>query len=151
MRSNHSQMNIIDVKGTPVSVLAAKDGGFFTSDWLHNRKTLELLGIWESVFNPSFNYGEFAIIKSRAGLNNDKLSCLGGKGHRPARHRPSGNFPGQGRALCSEPAVNEDIRPRIPRRPNCATACCAIALGPQPPDHAAGQRPRSREEGKKSR
>ena len=32
------------------------------------------LGIWESVHNPDFNYGGFATIKSRAGLNNYKLS-----------------------------------------------------------------------------
>jgi hypothetical protein len=41
---------------------------------LRNRNTVEFLGIWESVFNPDFNYGEFAIIKSQAGLNSYKLS-----------------------------------------------------------------------------
>ncbi|WP_255156210.1 KilA-N domain-containing protein [Ferruginibacter sp. HRS2-29] len=30
--------------------------------------------MWETVYNPAFNYGEFAIIKSQAGLNNYKLS-----------------------------------------------------------------------------
>ncbi|MFI5162693.1 MAG: KilA-N domain-containing protein [Sphingobacteriales bacterium] len=55
-------------------MLKAKDGDFFISDWLRNRNTVEFLGIWESVYNPAFNYGEFAIIKSQAGLNNYKLS-----------------------------------------------------------------------------
>lgn len=55
-------------------MLKAKDGDFFISDWLRNRNTVEYLGIWESVFNPNFNYGEFAIIKSEVGLNNYKLS-----------------------------------------------------------------------------
>ena len=55
-------------------MLKAKDGDFFISDWLRNRNTIEYLGIWESVFNPNFNYGEFAIIKSQAGLNSYKLS-----------------------------------------------------------------------------
>ena len=55
-------------------MLKAKDGDFFISDWLRNRNTVEYLGIWESVYNPHFNYGEFAIIKSLAGLNNYKLS-----------------------------------------------------------------------------
>ncbi|MFA5203231.1 MAG: KilA-N domain-containing protein [Lentisphaeria bacterium] len=78
----------IEVKGTSVSILAgkdgdyisltdmlrAKDGEFFISDWLRNRNTVEFLGIWESVFNPDFNCGEFAIIKSQAGLNSYKLS-----------------------------------------------------------------------------
>ena len=53
----------------------AKDGDFFISDWLRNRNTVEFLGIWESVYNPVFNYGEFAIIKNQAGLNNYKISA----------------------------------------------------------------------------
>lgn len=78
----------LDVRGTDVTVLTdqkgdfisltdmlkAKDGDFFISDWLRNRNTVEFLGIWESVHNPAFNYGEFAIIKSQAGLNSYKLS-----------------------------------------------------------------------------
>lgn len=55
-------------------MLKAKDGEFFISDWLRNRNTVEYLGIWESVYNPNFNYGEFAVIKSQAGLNSYKLS-----------------------------------------------------------------------------
>jgi hypothetical protein len=55
-------------------MLKAKDGDFFISDWLRNRNTVEFLGIWESVYNTNFNYGEFAIIKSHAGLNNYKIS-----------------------------------------------------------------------------
>ena len=55
-------------------MLKAKDGDFFISDWLRNRNTIEYLGIWESIYNPDFNYGEFAIIKSQAGLNSYKLS-----------------------------------------------------------------------------
>ena len=78
----------IAVQGTAVSIitgkdgdyisltdmLRAKDGDFFISDWLRNRNTVEFLGIWESVFNPAFNYGEFATIKSQAGLNSYKIS-----------------------------------------------------------------------------
>ena len=30
---------------------------------------------WESMSNPDFNYGEFAIIKSKAGLNNIKIKA----------------------------------------------------------------------------
>ena len=75
--------NQILVSGTPITVatiedrdyisltdmLKAKDGDFFISDWLRNRNTVEFLGIWEQIHNPDFNYGEFAIIKSQAGLN----------------------------------------------------------------------------------
>lgn len=55
-------------------MLKSKDGNFFVTDWLRNRNTVEFLGIWEELHNPSFNYGEFAIIKSKAGLNNYKIS-----------------------------------------------------------------------------
>ena len=55
-------------------MLRSKDGEFFISDWLRNRNTIEFLGIWESVHNPLFNYGEFALIKSQAGLNSYKIS-----------------------------------------------------------------------------
>ncbi len=55
-------------------MLKSKDGDFFVSDWLRNRNTIEFLGIWEEIHNPNFNYGEFAIIKSKAGLNSYKIS-----------------------------------------------------------------------------
>lgn len=55
-------------------MLRSKDGDFFITDWLRNRNTLEYLGIWERVHNPTFNYGEFATIKSQAGLNSYKIS-----------------------------------------------------------------------------
>ena len=55
-------------------MLKSKDGDFFVSDWLRNRNTIEFLGIWEELHNPNFNYGEFAIIKSQAGLNSYKIS-----------------------------------------------------------------------------
>ncbi len=61
-------------------MLKAKDGDFFISDWLRNRNTVEYLGIWERIHNPEFNYGEFATIKSQAGLNSYKISV---KRYRP--------------------------------------------------------------------
>lgn len=88
MGTKKAKTNAIDVKGTRVAVvtfedgdyisltdmLRAKDGDFFISDWLRNRNTVEYLGIWESIYNPAFNYGEFATIKSQAGLNSYKIS-----------------------------------------------------------------------------
>lgn len=55
-------------------MLKAKDGDFFISDWLRNRNTVEFLGVWEHIHNPDFNYGEFATIRSKAGLNSYKIS-----------------------------------------------------------------------------
>lgn len=82
----------INVIGTEISITAiddndyisitdmlkAKDGDFFISDWLRNRNTVEFLGIWEQIYNPKFNYGEFATIKSQAGLNSYKISVFRG-------------------------------------------------------------------------
>ena len=79
----------IEVQGAEISILSAadgdfisltdmlkaKNGDFFISDWLRNRNTVEFLGIWESVYNPNFNSGEFAAIKSQVGLNSYKLSA----------------------------------------------------------------------------
>jgi len=55
-------------------MLKSKDGDFFISDWLRNRNTVEYLGIWERIHNPDFNYGEFATIRNKAGLNSYKIS-----------------------------------------------------------------------------
>jgi hypothetical protein len=55
-------------------MLKAKDGDFFVTDWLRNRNTLEYIGIWEQINNPNFNYGEFATIRNKSGLNSFKVS-----------------------------------------------------------------------------
>ena len=89
-KAQRGEMNMakITVKDTPITVvqvnnedyfcltdmLKAKDGDFFITDWLRNRNTLEYIGIWEQVYNPNFNYGEFATIKSQSGLNSFKIS-----------------------------------------------------------------------------
>lgn len=67
---NQNENNYISI----TDMIRAKDGDFFISDWLRNRNTLEYLGAWESLNNPNFNYGEFAAIKDKSGLNNFKIS-----------------------------------------------------------------------------
>ena len=65
--NNNDYISITDM-------IKAKDGEFFISDWLRNRNTLQYLGAWEGMYNPNLNYGEFAIIKDKSGLNNFKIS-----------------------------------------------------------------------------
>lgn len=81
-------MSKIKIKDTEISIvkirdneficltdmMKAKDGDFFITDWLSNRNTLEFIGIWEQINNQDFNYCEFALIKSKSGLNNFKIS-----------------------------------------------------------------------------
>ena len=55
-------------------MLKGKDGEFHIADWLRNRNTLEYIKVWEEMYNPDFNYGEFATIENRAGLNGFKVS-----------------------------------------------------------------------------
>jgi hypothetical protein len=73
-----AEITVIRVKNEDyiclTDMIKVKDGDFFVTDWLRNRNTLEYLGIWEQVNNLAFNYGEFAIIKSKSGLNNFKIS-----------------------------------------------------------------------------
>jgi len=82
MSKKHTNITVLDssITITPddyislTDMLKAKDGDFFISDWLRNRNTIEYIGIWERIHNPDFNYGEFATIKSQAGLNSYKIS-----------------------------------------------------------------------------
>lgn len=43
-------------------------------NWLRNRNTLELLGIWEQLHNPDFNPVEFDGVRKQAGLNSFTLT-----------------------------------------------------------------------------
>ena len=76
-----AKINVKDVEVTVIQIsnedyicitdmIKAKDGEFFVSDWLRNRNTLEYIGIWEQIYNPCFNYGEFAAINELICLSN---------------------------------------------------------------------------------
>lgn len=56
-----TEISVIKVKDEDyislTDMLKSKDGNFFISDWLRNRNTVEFLEIWESIYNPTFNYG----------------------------------------------------------------------------------------------
>ena len=40
---------------------------YIIQNWLRNRNTIEFLGVWESLYNPSFNRVEFDAFRSQAG------------------------------------------------------------------------------------
>ncbi len=44
------------------------------ANWMRNRNTIEFLGIWETIHNPSFNPLEFEGFRKEAGLNAFTLS-----------------------------------------------------------------------------
>ena len=81
----------INVRGTEITVIRRQDEDYISltdiaksrnpehpddliRNWLRNRNTLELLGIWEQLHNPSFNPVEFDGIKKQAGLNSFTLT-----------------------------------------------------------------------------
>ena len=75
---NTTEVSVLNLNGEDyiclTDMMKAKDGEFFVTDWLRNRNTLEYIGIWEKIYNPNFNYGEFAIIRNQSGLNSFKIS-----------------------------------------------------------------------------
>ncbi len=82
----------MEVQGTPITVLSVDKNDYISltdmanakenesraadiiKNWLRNRYTLEFLGTWEQIHNPSFKVVEFDHFKSRAGLPSFVLS-----------------------------------------------------------------------------
>jgi hypothetical protein len=81
----------VSVKGTDITVLVHREEDYISltdiarhrnadhsddliRNWLRNRNTIEFLGIWESLNNPSFNPVEFDGFRLRAGLNSFALT-----------------------------------------------------------------------------
>lgn len=52
----------------------AKRTDYIIQNWLRNRQTIEFLGIWEKLNNPSFNPIEFDGFRNQAGLNSFVLT-----------------------------------------------------------------------------
>ena len=82
----------LEVQGTAITVLSGKDDDYICltdiarhkdaertdyliSNWLRNRNTIEFLGIWERLHNPTFNPIEFDGIRTQAGLNSFILTA----------------------------------------------------------------------------
>ena len=81
----------INVKGTEVTVLLnnevdyisltdiakhkdAENTDTIVQNWLRNRNTVELLGFWETMYNPNFKPLEFEGFRKQAGLNSFVLT-----------------------------------------------------------------------------
>ena len=80
----------ITVKDTSVTIISVNENDYISltdiaryksddptaviGNWLRNRNTIEYLGIWESLYNPSFKPLEFEGFKKEAGLNAFTLS-----------------------------------------------------------------------------
>ncbi|MEN8139046.1 MAG: KilA-N domain-containing protein [Bacteroidota bacterium] len=81
----------VEIKGTEVSVISKKDNDYISitdiaryknpeapadviKNWLRNKNTIELLGLWEQLNNENFKLVEFDQFKTEAGYNHFVLS-----------------------------------------------------------------------------
>jgi hypothetical protein len=74
----------INIEGAEITIISRKEADYISLTdmahsqlqevviikWLSLKSTIEYLGEWEALYNPSFNYTEFGIIKNEAGSNN---------------------------------------------------------------------------------
>ncbi|MDB5089386.1 MAG: DNA-binding protein [Mucilaginibacter sp.] len=81
-------MSKIKVEGVEITILTQNESDFISltdmaksqheniiiTKWLSLKNTIEYLGEWEAMYNPSFNYTDFGTIKNTAGGNNYVLS-----------------------------------------------------------------------------
>lgn len=64
------QINDTDyISLTDIAKFKTTDPFIVVCNWMRNRNTIEYLGIWETLYNPSFKPIEFDRFKSEAGLN----------------------------------------------------------------------------------
>ena len=64
---SHNENDYISL--TDIAKYKSDDPTATVSNWMRNRNTIEYLGIWESLYNPSFNPLEFEGFRKEAGLN----------------------------------------------------------------------------------
>ena len=79
----------ITVKDTEITIISIEERDYISltdmvkgienglaliEKWLRNKNTIEFIGMWEEMYNPSFNSPEFEGIKNSAGLNRFILS-----------------------------------------------------------------------------
>lgn len=85
-----SKKKKIEAKGYEIAVIASNEQDYISltdiakhktdetsaviGNWMRNRNTIEFLGIWETLYNPSFKPLEFEGFKNQAGLNAFTLS-----------------------------------------------------------------------------
>jgi len=90
-KKNMSKQNIMTVKDVNIRTMTVNsidyicitdiakqkneiDPNGVIGNWMRNRNTIEYLGLWETLYNPSFNPLEFEGFRSQAGLNAFTLS-----------------------------------------------------------------------------
>jgi hypothetical protein len=79
---------VINVQGAAINILSKHEEDYISltdmakkfgwedliHNWIRNRNTLEFIGIWEQMYNPSFKGVEFDTFKTEAGLNSFRMT-----------------------------------------------------------------------------
>ena len=70
----HTDITVLSNEGSDFISLTDMTIGFnegsgLIGKWITNKNTLEYLGTWEKINNPTFNYPEFGVIENDAGVN----------------------------------------------------------------------------------
>lgn len=61
---------------TDIARYKSEDPNDTIRNWLRNRDTIEFLGLWESMNNPSFKPVEFDGFRKESGVNAFKAICV---------------------------------------------------------------------------
>ena len=83
-----TKKSTIEVQGTAIAIVSSSNHDFISLtdmakkfgddsliyNWMRNRNTLELIGIWEQIHNPDFKGLEFETFRKQAGLNSFSLT-----------------------------------------------------------------------------
>ena len=77
----NSNVRIININGSEYISLTdiakkinPEDSRAVIQNWLRSKDTIQYLGLWETIYNPSFNRLEFEAVKSEAGSNRFSIS-----------------------------------------------------------------------------
>jgi hypothetical protein len=82
LRPSKPKTSTIAVQGSDIAIVSKEHGDYISLtdmarkfgdesliyNWMRNRNTLELIGIWEKIHNPAFKGIEFETFKTHAGL-----------------------------------------------------------------------------------
>ncbi len=83
---NNQKKSILEIQGTVIAVLSRTDENYLsitdiarfrnsqapfavTNDWMGNRGTIEILGLWKKLSDPQFKLLEFERFRNEAGSN----------------------------------------------------------------------------------
>jgi hypothetical protein len=89
-KKNMSKSKILNIQGSEIAILSTNEADYISLTdmaksqmqeaiiikWLSLKNTIEYIGEWEALYNPTFNYTEFGTIKNTSGSNNFQIQMV---------------------------------------------------------------------------